>query len=55
MVRRPNVARELKFFGPQKGPDFHASITVFERYCEGRIKGTVGLRLNRYFIKFDKF
>ena len=43
--------------GPRKGPDFQASITVFERYCrcQGRFKGTVGLRLNRYFVKFDKF
>jgi len=32
-----------------------SSITVFERYCQGRFMGTVGLRLNRYFIKFDKF
>jgi len=33
--------------GPRKGTDFQASITVFERYCQGRIKGTIGLRLNR--------
>jgi len=47
----PKAARELKFCGPRKGLDFQASITVFERYCQGRIKGTLGLRLNRYFLK----
>jgi len=35
----PRVIRQLMFRGPLKGPDFQASITVFERYCHGRIKG----------------
>jgi len=46
------VAQELKFSGPKKGPDFQASVTVFERFCQCQIMGTVHLRLNRYFGKF---
>ena len=49
MDRGPKVARELKFCGrPRKGPDFQASITIFERYCQGRIKGAEGLKLTDY-------
>jgi len=54
MACGPKVALELKLCGPWKGPDFRASITIFERYRQGWIKDTVGLRLNRYFVKFDK-
>jgi len=55
MARRAKVALELTFFGPQKGPDFHASITDFEKYCKELIKDTIGPRLHRYFVKFDVF
>jgi len=50
------VVWELTFCGlwPAERARF-SSITVFEKYCLGRIKGTVGLRLNRYFVKFDTF
>jgi len=41
MARGPKVARELKFCGPRKGPGLQAGITVFERYCQGRIKESV--------------
>jgi len=41
--------------GLHKGPDFQASITVFERYCQDQFKGTVSIRLNRQLVKFDKF
>jgi len=51
----PKAALELKFCDPRKGPDFQASITVFERYCQGWIKGTAGLRLIRYVVRLDTF
>jgi len=49
------AARELKFCDPRQGTDFQACIVVFQQYFNGRIKGTVDLRLNRHFVKFDKF
>jgi len=55
MARGSKVARELKFCDPWQGADFQASIVVFQRYLHGWIKGTVDLRLNRHFVKFDKF
>jgi len=51
----PKVARELEFCDPRQGTDFQGSIAVFQRYFRGQIKGTVDVRLNRYFVKFDKF
>jgi len=44
------------FCGPWKGPDFQASITVFERYGQGRMGiGYCRPRLIRCFVKFAKF
>jgi len=51
----PKLAWELNFCDPRQGTDFQASVAVFQRYFHGRIKGTVDLRLNRYFVKSDEF
>jgi len=49
MAHRPKVTRELKICGPRKGPDFQAIISVFERHCQGRIKGAISV------IRHDTF
>jgi len=53
-VTRAKSGPRTEVLWPTEGSNFQASITVFERYYQGWIKGTVGRRVNRYFVKFDK-